>query len=88
MVEVFKTNVADSFAADQLIEEIQLTFKTYQANFDLDDCDLILRIKSAKDVDTTAIILLLNKRGFEASILPDELDHDMVVFNTGLRYNE
>ena len=89
MVEVFKTNVADGFAADQLIEEIQLTFKTYHANFDLDDCDLILRVKSAsKDVDATAIILLLNKSGFEASVLPDELDQDMVVFNTVLRYNE
>lgn len=89
MVEVFKTNVADGFAADQLIEEIQLTFETYQANFDLDDCDLILRVKSAsKDVDATAIILLLNKSGFEASVLPDELDQDMVVFNTVLRYNE
>ena len=89
MVEVFKTNVADGFAADLLIEEIQLTFETYQANFDLDDCDLILRVKSAsKDVDATAIILLLNKSGFEASVLPDELDQDMVVFNTVLRYNE
>ncbi len=87
MVEVFKTNVADGFAADQLIEEIELTFKTYHANFDLDDCDLILRIKSAKDVDARAIILLLNKSGFEASFLPDELDQDMVVFNTVSRYN-
>jgi len=87
MVEVFKTNVADSFAADQLIEEIQVTFETYQANFDLDDCDLILRIKSAKNVDAMAIILLLNKSGFEASVLPDELDQDMVVLNTVSRYN-
>jgi len=88
MVEVFKTNVADCFAANQLIEEIHATFDTYQANFDLEDCDLILRIKSVKDVDVMAIILLLNKNGFEASVLPDELDQGMVVFNTDLRYNE
>ena len=88
MVEVFKTNVADRFAADQLVQEIQLKFKTYQANFHLEDCDLILRIKSAKDVDAMAVILLLNKSGFEASVLPDEPDQDLLLINTCLRYND
>ena len=46
MVEVFKTNVKDQAVADKLIEQIHKTFIHYKANFDLQDCDNILRVKS------------------------------------------
>ena len=49
MIEVFKTNVKDPRHAHQLIHQIQKSFRQYQAHFDLDDCDNILRIKSTDD---------------------------------------
>ena len=74
MVEVFKTNVADRGIANQLIEKIQRTFDDYQANFDLDDCDLILRVQNTIGlVNPSPIIHLLHESGFNASVLPDEL---------------
>jgi hypothetical protein len=74
MIEVFKTSVNDPFIAGNLIAQIQARFKDYLANFDLEDCDLILRIKSANEhVDAPAVISLLAINGFEAEVLPDEL---------------
>ena len=46
MVEVFKTNVKDRDQAKMLIDQIQKTFTDFTANFDLEDCDKILRVKS------------------------------------------
>ena len=45
MVEVFKTNVKDQGVADKLIDQIHRIFIGYMANFDLEDCDNILRVK-------------------------------------------
>ena len=74
MVEVFRTNVKDRFHADLLLEQIHKSFPSYKANFDLEDCDKILRIKSESGmVQTMPVILLLKVRGFHAEPLPDEL---------------
>ena len=73
MVEVFKTNISERFHADMLLEEIHRTFKGYKANFDLDDCDRILRVKSSADfIPTAPLIKLLNDFGFYAEPLPDD----------------
>lgn len=45
MVEVFKTNVEESVHACMLVDQIHKTFKNYKANFDLEDCDKILRVE-------------------------------------------
>lgn len=72
MVEVFKTNVNDPDQADFLIEEIHKTFRHYAANFDLEDCDRILRVASAALVHPPAVVDLLRQFGFEAEVLPDD----------------
>jgi hypothetical protein len=73
MVEVFKTNVTQSDHANGLLDLIHETFDGYTANFDLQDCDHILRVKSNKGpVESSAIIMLLKKSGFDADVLPDE----------------
>jgi len=73
MVEVFRTNVKERFHADLLLEQIHKSFPTYKANFDLEDCDKILRIKSESGmVQPMPVILLLNESGFHAEPLPDE----------------
>ncbi len=74
MVEVFRTNVKERFHADQLLDQIHQSFPAYKANFDLEDCDKILRIKSDNGmVQPMPVILLLNEFGFHAEPLPDEL---------------
>lgn len=72
MVEVFKTNVIHKEEANMLIGLIHRAFAEYRANFDLDDCDSILRIKSISGtVRHACLITLLNDYGFNAEVLPD-----------------
>ena len=74
MVEVFKTDVRDLEQARFLIEQIHIGFDGYKANFDLDDCDKILRVESnSKSIEGDLLLDLLNSYGFEADILPDEI---------------
>ena len=42
-IEVFKTNVADPERAKWLVDQIEKQFTNCKVNFDLDDCDRILR---------------------------------------------
>jgi hypothetical protein len=73
MVEVFKTDVIDANVAEMLVMLIHKTFDNYNANFDLDDCDNILRIECAEEiVIKDAIISLLKLKGFTAEVLADE----------------
>ncbi len=72
MVEVFKTDVKDSFQAEWLLEQIHKTSRSYEASFDLEDCDKILRVKSSAGcVESFLLINLLKRLGFQAEILPD-----------------
>jgi len=74
MVEVFKTNVEDSSHADLLIEQIHKTYTHYTANFDLEDCDKILRVESKMSgIEPSSLINLLNEFGYDAEILLDEV---------------
>ncbi|WP_336515017.1 hypothetical protein [Pollutibacter soli] len=74
MIEVFKTGVCQQREAERLINEITDLFPGYKANFDLDDCDHILRIESiSRKIETEKVISLLNKTGYEAEILDDKI---------------
>lgn len=46
MVEVFKTNVTSERKARQVLHLINRKFPSYKVNFDLEDCDNILRIEN------------------------------------------
>jgi hypothetical protein len=73
MIEVFKTDVDDARFADILVEHIQRTFQGYQANFDLQDRDKILRVKNVSGlVNSDRLIKMLNMFGFYAEVLPDD----------------
>lgn len=72
MVEVFRTNVCDRAHAQKLVEQIQTIFSHYSANFDLEDCDKILRVKSnTGSVEPSSVIKLMGELGFVAEILPE-----------------
>ena len=70
MVEVFKTNVVDRDHADMLVGQIHRNFAC-KANFDLSDCDNILRVASSEYIDPSLLIDVLRNNGFDAQILPD-----------------
>ncbi len=75
MVEVFKTNIEDSHQAIWLISKIHETFSHYRANFDLDDCDHILRVKCSEGlVEAQVLIRLLEKYDCTAKVLKDEIN--------------
>ncbi|MFT3949188.1 MAG: hypothetical protein QM763_19650 [Agriterribacter sp.] len=71
-IEVFKTNVADSRQTILLLQAIHQRFPGYIVNFDLHDCDRILRIEShTLQIINERIIALLNEFGCFAEPLPD-----------------
>ncbi|MBS1653868.1 MAG: hypothetical protein JSU05_03410 [Bacteroidetes bacterium] len=68
MIEVFKTNVTDSMDAARLLQLLNRYFPQSRINFDLHDCDKILRVEG-HDFITGQIIGLLQENGFHCSIL-------------------
>ncbi|RZK53813.1 MAG: hypothetical protein EOO91_17005 [Pedobacter sp.] len=73
MVEVFKTDVSNCDDAEKLIGQILLNFPDYKVNFDLEDCDLILRVQSFNgSIIPESIISILKQDGFYAEILEDD----------------
>jgi len=73
MIEVFKTNVQEKKQVNKLLDEIHRTFPMYKANFDLEDCDKILRVYSSGFIQSSFIIELVKNNGFYAEILTDEI---------------
>ena len=71
MIEVFKTNVDDEVAAFDIVEIIHAAGMGYRANFDLGDCDRILRVASAAMIDNEVVIRIVRSFGFEACPLED-----------------
>ncbi|MGX5820091.1 hypothetical protein ACWKWU_17975 [Chitinophaga lutea] len=73
MVEIFKTNVCSPRNAEWLTDLIHRRFEKYRANFDLEDCDRILRVISPTGaIDAHAVIALMAEQGYQAAVLPDE----------------
>jgi len=60
MVEVFKTNVNEISQAKYLLASLLQQFPDYIINFDLNDCDKILRLEGEK-IDAKGVIILLNQ---------------------------
>lgn len=68
MVEVFKTNVQHQEVAEQLASILQDQFAFSKINFDLEDCDKILRVE-ANQVCVETIIGILSDHGLECEVL-------------------
>lgn len=74
MVEVFRTNVTDERCAAMILQSLHESCALYVANFDLEDRDHVLRIKClVGDVDTQAVVCLLEQYGFQGEVLPDDV---------------
>lgn len=70
-VEVFKTNVADPEKAKWLVNQIERNFANCKVNFDLDDCDRILRVMFEGKIQSDLLVDLLKNVGCIAEVLPD-----------------
>jgi hypothetical protein len=74
IVDVFKTNIADLERAKWLIHEIETKLPNCKANFDLDDCDRILRVEFKGKLQSDRVIDLLKNVGCIAEVLPDTIE--------------
>ena len=68
MVEVFKTNVQHRELAEQLASILRGQFDFSRINFDLEDCDKILRVEG-KQVCVELIVEILSTFGLECEVL-------------------
>lgn len=68
MIKVFKTNVQEVAQSKIIIEKLLEHFPNSSINFDLEDCDRILRVHDLK-ISNKEIIKLLNSYGYHCEIL-------------------
>jgi hypothetical protein len=68
MVEVFKTNVHRKNDAIRLLAVLLEEFPWYKINFDLEDCDKILRVEGER-LSSEKIIRILNATGHECHVI-------------------
>ena len=68
MVEVFKTNVRLKRQAKNLLNVLSRQFPLYRINFDLEDCDKILRVEG-ENIPLEKIKRLVTANGYQCHIL-------------------
>lgn len=73
MIEVFKTDVTTEIEASVVLGEIHNRYRHCKANFDLSDCDKILRVEGVRgEGDICAILTLVRQQGHQAEVLSDD----------------
>jgi len=68
MVEVFKTNVQKKIQSKVLLCILCEAFPSFKINFDLSDCDKVLRVEG-DNMEALRIMLLVKEYGFTCEIL-------------------
>jgi len=68
MVEVFKTNVQKKTQSKMLQGMLSEEFPASKINFDLSDCDKVLRVEG-DDLEALRIMTLINEHGFRCEVL-------------------
>jgi hypothetical protein len=69
MIEVFKTNVQFQKDAQQIVATLEKIMTTAKINFDLEDCDKILRIEATNQFKSKCIMNFLEQLGYHCEIL-------------------
>lgn len=71
-IEVYKTNVQNNSQGNRIIRFIHRHYPCYNANFDMEDSDRILRVESFHEsIDNENIVSLMKQFGCTAEPLPD-----------------
>jgi len=68
MVEVFKTNVQKKAQSKMLLCILSEAFPSFKINFDLSDCDKVLRVEG-DNIEALSIMILVKENGFKCEIL-------------------
>ena len=68
MVEVFKTNVQKKVQSKMLLCILSEEFPSFKINFDLSDCDKVLRVEG-DNMEALRIMILVKEYGFKCEIL-------------------
>lgn len=68
MVEVFKTNVQKKAQSKMLLSILSEAFPSFKINFDLSDCDRVLRVEG-DNMEALRIMMLVKKHGFACEVL-------------------
>jgi hypothetical protein len=63
MIEVFKTNVEGPEQSQILLRRLLAQFPQCRINFDLDDCDRVLRVEG-ENFAAGNVVRVLNEAGF------------------------
>lgn len=68
MVEVFKTDVQNKRQCRMLLSVLNAQFSFCKINFDLSDCDRILRVEG-ENIPVHQVIGYLHSKGFRSEVL-------------------
>jgi hypothetical protein len=68
MVEVFKTNVQKKAQGKMLLCILSEIFPSFKINFDLSDCDKVLRVEG-NNIEALRIMVLVKQNGFNCELL-------------------
>ena len=68
MVEVFKTDVQKKTQSKMLLYILSEAFPSFKINFDLSDCDKVLRVEG-DTMEAFRIIMLVKEYGFNCEVL-------------------
>jgi hypothetical protein len=68
IIEVFKTDVQQTGTANLLIAKLMLLFPGSRVNFDLEDCDRVLRVEG-ENICTEKTKQLLTSSGYSCQVL-------------------
>ena len=68
MVEVFKTNVQKKTQSKMLLCILSEAFPSFKINFDLSDCDKVLRVEG-DNIEALRIMTLVKEYGVKCEIL-------------------
>jgi len=68
MVEIYKTNVYQKRQARKLVGILSKQFPLFSINFDLEDCDKILRVEG-KNIPQEKIASLVIENGYQCNVL-------------------
>ena len=68
MVEVFKTDVQKKAQSKMLLCILSEAFPSFKINFDLSDCDKVLRVEG-DTMEAFRIIMLVKEYGFNCEVL-------------------
>jgi hypothetical protein len=68
IVEVFKTNIIYKKDANRILKLLSNKYPNLKINFDLDDCDKILRVEGI-NIKPEKIIELISTNGYQCEVL-------------------